>query len=105
VVILAAFLVGLALVLVGIVVAAVRGVALWKDGKRSGGAITSELALFEERATRTEELLADADRASQELRASTERFRVSRAQLQVLLGSLEAAQRRTRWLRVFLPTR
>ena len=104
-VILAAFLVGLALALVGIVVAGVRGIALWKQGKRSGGAITSELALFEERATRTEELLADADRASQELQAATERLRTSRAQLQVLLGSLEAAQRRTRWLRVFLPTR
>jgi hypothetical protein len=105
VVILVAFLVGLALALVGIVVAAVRGIALWKHAKRSGGAITSELALFEERATRTEELLADADRASQELQAATERLRTSRAQLQVLLGSLEAAQRRTRWLRVFLPTR
>jgi chromosome segregation ATPase len=105
VVILAAFLVGLALALVGIVVAAVRGIALWKQGKRSGGAITSELALFEERATRTEELLADADRASQELQAATERLRTSRAQLQVLLGSLEADQRRIRWLRAFLPTR
>ena len=103
--ILTAFLLGLALVLVGIAVAAVRGVALWKHGKRSGGAITSELALFEERTARTEELLADADRASRDLQAATERLHVSRAQLQVLLGSLEAAQRRTRWLRVFIPTR
>ena len=103
--ILAAFLLGLVLALVGIVFAAVRGVALWKHGKKSGGAITSELALFEERAARTEELLADADRASQELQAATARLRTSRAQLQVLLGSLEADQRRIRWLRAFLPTR
>jgi hypothetical protein len=104
-VILTAFLVGLFLAILGIVVVAVRGVALWKDGKRSGGAITSELARFEERAARTEQLLAEAERSSEDLHAATERLRVSRAQLQVLLGSLEAAQRRTRWLRVFLPTR
>ena len=44
-------------------------------------------------------------RAQADLQAATERLRVSRAQLQVLLGSLEGAQRSTRWLRVFLPTR
>jgi hypothetical protein len=104
-VILSAFLVGLALSLVGIVVVSVRGVSLWRQGKRSGRRFTSELAQFEERSARTEQLLADADRANQELQAATERLRVSRAQLQVLLGSLEGAQRRTRWLRVFLPTR
>ena len=103
--ILTAFLLGLTLALVGICIVVVRGLALWRQGKRSGRTITSELELFEERAARTEELLADAERASQDLHAATERLRVSRAQLQVLLGSLEAAQRRTRWLRVFLPTR
>ena len=103
--ILTAFLVGLALSLVGIVVGSVRGVALWRQGKRTGRAMTSELALFEERSARTEQLLADADRTNQDLQAATERLRVSRAQLQVLLGSLEGAQRQTRWLRVFLPTR
>jgi hypothetical protein len=104
-VILFAFLVGLTLALAGVLVATVRGVALWKHGKRSGGAITSELELFEERSARTEQLLADAERASGDLQAALERFRVSRARLQVLLDSIETAQRRTRWLRVFLPTR
>jgi hypothetical protein len=104
-VILTAFLLGLALSLVGTVVVSVRGVSLWRQGKRTGRVITSELALFEERSARTEQLLADADRANQDLQAATERLRVSRAQLQVLLGSIEGAQRRTRWLRVFLPTR
>ena len=103
--ILTAFLVGLALSLVGIVVVTVRGVSLWRQGKGTGRALTSALALFEERSARTEQLLAEADRASQDLQAVTERLRVSRAQLQVLLGALEGAQRRTRWLRVFLPTR
>ena len=103
--VLSAFLVGLVLGLAGFFVVAVRGVALWKQGKRSGKAITSELALFEERSARTEQLLVDAERAQAELQVATERLRVSRAQLQVLLGSIEEAQRRTRWLRVFLPSR
>ena len=103
--ILSAFLVGLAMSLVGIVIGSVRGVSLWRQGKRTGRVITSELELFEERSARTEQLLGDADRASRDLQAAIERLRISRARLQVLLGSLEGAQRRTRWLRVFLPTR
>jgi hypothetical protein len=104
-VVLAAFLVGLALVLVGAFIAVVRAIGLWRQGKRSGGAITSELASFEERAARTERLLAEAERASADLQAAAERLRRSQAQLQVLLGSLESARRRTRWLRAFLPVR
>ena len=64
-----------------------------------------ELALFEERSARTEQLLADADRASQDLQAATERLRVSRAQLDRAPELARDAQRRTRWLRVFLPAR
>ncbi len=100
-----AFLIGLVLTLVGTFVGVVRGVTLWRDGKRTGRAFTSELARFDERSARTERLLAEADRASQDLQAAAERLRTSRAQLDVLLGSLEAAQRRTRWLRAFLPVR
>jgi uncharacterized protein HemX len=104
-VVLTAFLVGLALAVLGLVVVVVRGIQLWRHGKRSGGAITSELASFEERAARTEQLLAEAERSSQDLQAAAERLRRSRAQLQVLFASVERAQRRTRWLRAFLPTR
>ena len=103
--ILTAFLVGLTLSLVGLLVVVVRGVALWRQGKRTGGAFTDELELFEERAARTEQLLAEADRANEDLQAATERLRISRAKLSVLLESLETAQRRTRWLRMFLPVR
>ena len=103
--ILTAFLVGLTLSLVGLFVVVVRGVTLWRQGKRTGCAFTDELALFEERAARTEQLLAEADRANQDLQAATERLRISRAKLGVLLESLETAQRRTRWLRMFLPVR
>ena len=103
--VLTAFLIGLTLGLAGLFIAVVRGIVLWRQGKRTGGAISSELALFEERTARSEELLAEAERASQDLRVATERLRISRARLDVLLASLDAAQRRTRWLRVFLPSR
>ena len=103
--VLTSFLVGLTLVLAALFVLVVRSIALWKDGKRVGGSLSSELDSFEERSARTEQLLAEADRASADLRAATERLRISRARLQVLLGSLEAAGHRTRWLRAFLPLR
>jgi len=104
-VVLTAFLIGLVLGLAGVFVGVIRGIALWRQGKRTGGAITKELDRFEERAARTEQLLAEAERASHELQAAAERLRVSRARLQVLLASLDTAKRRTRWLRVFLPAR
>jgi hypothetical protein len=104
-VILSAFLVGLALFLVGLFVVVIRAVELWRQGKRTGSALGDELALFEERAARTEQLLAEADRANEELQAAMERLRVSRAKLTVLLESLETARSRTRWLRAFLPAR
>jgi hypothetical protein len=104
-VILTAFLVGLVLSLVGLFVVALRAVALWRQGKRTGRLFGDELALFDERAARTEELLAEADRANQDLQAATARLRASRAQLDVLLGALADTQRQTRWLRVFLPVR
>jgi hypothetical protein len=104
-VILTAFLVGLVLSLVGLFVVVVRAVGLWRQGKRTGGMFGDELALFEERSARTEQLLAEADRASQDLQAATERLRASRAQLDVLRGALAEAQRKTRWLKVFLPVR
>lgn len=103
--ILTAFIVGLTLWLVGVFVVVIRGLELWRQGKRTSKAFSAELALFEERSARTEQLLADADRANEDLRAATERLRAARAQLDVLLGSIETARQRTRWLRVFLPVR
>ena len=103
--ILTAFLVGLVLSLVGLFVAVVRGVELFRQGKRASRSFGDELALFDERSARTEQLLADADRASRDLEAATERLRVSRAQLDVLLRSVETARERTRWLRMFIPSR
>jgi hypothetical protein len=102
-VILASFLVGLALSIAAIVFCAVRGIRLWRQLKTTGGALGAEVAKFEERSARTERVLAESERSSEELQAALERLRQSRAQLSVLTGALEQARARTRWLRAFLP--
>ena len=103
--ILLAFLAGLIAVVGATIYAVVQAVGLWRQTKRSGRTFSSELALFEQRAARTERLLAEFDRASQDLVSAQERLRLSRARLRVLTGSLEAAQRKTAWLTAFLPSR
>jgi hypothetical protein len=103
--ILLSFLLGLVAVVAATVFSVVRGRRLWKQAKRTGGALSTEVAKFEERSARTERLLDEADRANEELQASLERLRLSRARLQVHLDALERAKKRTRWLRVFLPVR
>jgi len=104
-VVLLSFLAGLLLVVSATVYVVLQGVGLWRQTKRTGGAFTSELTIFEERAARTERLLGEFDRANQELVDAQERLHVSRARLQVLMGSLESAQRKTAWLRAFVPSR
>ena len=101
--VLAAFLVGLGVFLVSLVVCVLRGVSLWRKMKATGRVFSEEVAKFEERSARTELLLAEAEDSSKELQAAVERLRVSRARLQVLLDEIERAKARTRWLRAYLP--
>ena len=68
--VLTAFLIGLVLVVAGLVVVVIQAIALWRQGKRSGRAFTDELALFEEKSARSERLLAEAERASQDLQSA-----------------------------------
>ena len=103
--VLAAFLAGLAAVVAATVFCVVRGVQLWRQAKRTGRALGAETAKFEERSQRTEQLLAENERANEELRVALERLRADRARLQVLTGALERARQRTRWLRAYLPAR
>jgi hypothetical protein len=104
-VVLDAFLAGLVVSIVGLVIASVRGVGLWRQAKTTGGVLTAELAEFDARSARTERLLAEWEQSSAELERAVARLRVSRAQLEVLLGTVEAAERRVRWLRLFMPVR
>ncbi len=101
--VLLSFLSGLALVVAATAFVVFRGFDLWRQLRRTGGALTAEVTLFDERAARTERLLVEADRSNRELQAALERLRLSRARLQVLLDALERARARVRWLRLFLP--
>jgi hypothetical protein len=104
-VVLVGFLCGLALVVAATAFVVVRGVGLWRQLKRMGGAFTAELSRFDERSARTERLLAEAEQSNRELELALERLRLSRARLQVLIDALERARARVRWLRLFLPAR
>jgi hypothetical protein len=103
--ILLAFLLGLAAVVAATVFCVLRGVAFWRQAKRTGGLFSSEMAKFEVRSARTERLLREYEAATERLRIAQERLRLSRARLQVQLDALERAKKRTRWLRAFLPVR
>jgi septal ring factor EnvC (AmiA/AmiB activator) len=102
-VVLASFLIGLAVVVLGTAFAALRGFALWRQTKTSGRAIAWELSAFERKTWRSERHLAELERSNAELQRALEQLRSSRARLQVLLDSVEQASARVRWLRVFLP--
>jgi hypothetical protein len=103
--VLIALFIGVVAVVAAIVFCAIRFRQLWKQSKRTGGVLGVEVAKFEERSLRTEQLLAEADRSNQDLQAALERLRADRARLQVLTGALERAKQRTRWLRAYLPAR
>ena len=102
-VVLAAFLVGLALVLAALAFAAARAIALWRQAKRTGGAVGRELASFEERVAHAERHMSEWERSSRELELALVRLRVSQARLRVLRDAVERAQGRIRWIRVFVP--
>ena len=97
------FLVSLGIVLVAAIVCAVRGVRFWRQFKRTSRTFSTEVALFDERSARTERLLADSGRTSEELEAALARLRASRAHMQVLLDSVARAKKRIGWLRAFFP--
>ena len=101
--VLASFLVGLAVVIVATAFCVVRGLQFRRQAKSTGSVLGEEVARFEVRSARTERLLAEAENASNELEAALERLRKSRAELQILLDAVERAKARTRWLRAFLP--
>jgi septal ring factor EnvC (AmiA/AmiB activator) len=102
-VVLASFLAALTVVVLASVFAVVKAVGLWRQAKRTGRAFGDELAKFEARTARTEELLAEAERAHSQLEPALTRLRASRARLRVLVDETENAKRRLRWIAAFLP--
>jgi exonuclease VII small subunit len=103
--VLLAFLVGLALSLAALAYVVVRGFVLYRQAKRTSGAISGPLAAFEAKTAEIDRHLDAFDRSSKELEVAVARLKRSQAQLQVLQDSVERAQARVHWLRVFLPAR
>ena len=103
--VLLAFLFALVVSLAALVFAVVRGIALYKQAKRTGRAVSGPLESFEVKAAEVDRHLDAFERSSKELETALARLRRSRAQLQVLRDSIERAKARLHWLRVFLPAR
>jgi hypothetical protein len=97
---LAFYLVGL---VAGLVYAVLRGLALWRQIKRTGGTFGEETARI---AQATEQIQAHLDRASassERLGVVAERLAVSRAKLDVQLQAIREARHAMRRLLWFLP--
>jgi hypothetical protein len=101
--VLAAFLVAVALSLAATIVLVVRALRLYRQVRRTGRALSEPLSAFEAKAAEVDGHLDAFEASSRELERALEQLRRSRARLQVLLDAVERAQSRTRWLRVFLP--
>lgn len=101
--VLLAFLAALVVVLAALTFAVVRAIGLWRQAKRTGGAIGGELESFEEKTARAERHMSEFENSSKDLEQALERLRVSQARLRVLVAAVERAQDRVRWIRVFVP--
>ena len=87
----------------GLVYAVLRGLALWRQIKRTGGTFGRETARIAET---TEQIQAQLDRASassERLQAGAERLAVSRAKLDVQLAAIREARQTVRRVLWFLP--
>jgi hypothetical protein len=101
----AAFFVSLALAVSALVFATIRGLALYKQSKRTGSALSAPLAAFEDKVGEIDRHLDAFETSSRELERAQAQLAKSRARLQVLLDEVERSRNRVRWLRVFLPSR
>ncbi len=101
--VLLAFLSALVVVLAALALAAIRAIGLWRQAKRAGSVISGEVASFEEKAAQAERHMSEFERSSKDLEHALERLRVSQTRLRVLIGTIERAQDRVRWIRVFVP--
>jgi hypothetical protein len=101
--VLASFLAALVASVAATAFVAVRGVQLYRQLKRTGRAVSTPLSAFESKAAEVDRHLDAFEASSQELERARQQLELSRARLRILLGAIERAQSRTRWLRVFLP--
>ena len=97
---LAVLLVG---VVAGIAYAVIRGLALWRQIKRTGATFGAETARISDASAQIQEHLDRASASSALLGDATARLAVSRAKLDVQLQALREARQTMRRLLWFLP--
>ena len=102
-----AFWIALAVLLLavvgGIAYAVVRGIALWRQVKRTGGTLGAESARVADATADIQEHLDRASASGVSLGDAGERLAVSRAKLDVQLQALREARQTMRRLLWFLP--
>ena len=102
-----AFWIALAMLLLavvgGIAYAVVRGIALWRQVKRTGGTLSAESARIADATADIQEHLDRASASGVSLGDAGERLAVSRAKLDVQLQALREARQTMRRLLWFLP--
>jgi hypothetical protein len=101
------FWIALAVLLVGVVAgiayAVVRGIAMWRQIKRTGATLNVETARIADASAQIQEHLDRASASSALLGDAAERLAVSRAKLDVQLQALREARRTVRRVLWFLP--
>ena len=97
---LAFYVVGL---IAGLAYVVFRGLSLWRQVKRTGGAFSDETARIAEVSEQNQDHLDRASASSEQLGAVAERLAVSRAKLEVQLQAIREARHAMRRLLWFLP--
>jgi hypothetical protein len=87
----------------GIAYVVIRGLSLWRQLKRTGGAFGEETARIADVSAQIQVHLDRADASSARLRAVAERLAVSRARLDVQVQAVREARHAMQRLLWFLP--
>ena len=90
-------------VVAGIVYAVVRGLALWREIKRTGSSFSAESERIAETSAQMQVHLDRASASGTRLAGATERLATSRARLEVQLQAVREARHTMRRLLWFLP--
>ena len=87
----------------GIAFASIRGLQLYRNVKRGGSTLATEMGRISDVSLQIEHQMANAEAASGRLQGATARLATSRAQLDVQLGALREARAQLRRLLWFVP--
>jgi hypothetical protein len=90
-------------VLAGMAYAVLRGIAVWRQLKRTGGAFSTESARIADASAQIETHMERATASGEHLRDATARLTTSRARLDIQLQAIREARHTLRRMLWFLP--